>query len=98
MRWALLALLGVVLAASAAYAANQLATQPIGLLSEPISAGDRLAPKARRTAKPKPTRTPTPTPTAPPATPVPTTDDHGGGHGSDDSGGGGNSGHGGGDD
>jgi hypothetical protein len=88
--WALLALLGVVLAAAAAYAANQLATQPVGLSAEPITAGDRLAPKATRT--PRPRRTPTPSPTAPPATPVPTVDDSG--HGSDDSGGGGHGGHG----
>ena len=65
MRWALLALVGVVLAAGAAYAASRLATQPIALESEPITAGESLAPRstpARST--PVPTRTPGPTPTA----------------------------------
>jgi hypothetical protein len=68
IRWTLLALLGVVIAAVAAYAANQLATQPVGLSAEPITAGDRLAPPPRRT--PTSTAVPTATPTA-----VPTADD-----------------------
>ena len=83
IRWTLLALLGVVIAAVAAYGANQLATQPVGLTSEPLSAGQRLAPRTTRTPRPTPTATTSP---VTPVTPVPT-DDHGGesgGHGSDD--------------
>jgi len=96
--WTALALAGLLIAAGAAYAASKIATQPIGLSSEPISAGRALAPKATRPARPKPRRTatprpkPKPTPTrtataAPTSVPtaVPTTDDNGG----SDSGGGG---------
>lgn len=80
-----LALLGVVLAAGIALAASRLASQPIGLSSEPVSAGSDLAPaeparstrpaKRRRTPE-RPTRT-TPTtpvqPTSPPVATAPTT-------------------------
>jgi hypothetical protein len=97
--WILGALAGVVLAAGVTYAASSLSTQRIGISSEPVSAGQELAPKAtatrtatptptpRKKAKPKPTATPQPTATA-----VPTVDDHGGG--SDDHGGGRGGGHG----
>jgi hypothetical protein len=44
MRWLALALLGVVVAAAVAIAASRLVSQQIGLASEPISAGDALAP------------------------------------------------------
>jgi hypothetical protein len=102
LAWAALALAGLLIAAGAAYAASKIATQPIGLSSEPISAGRGLAPKATRTARPKPARTarptrrrtPTPTPTGAPTrtatavpTTVPTVDNSG--SGGDDSGGGG---------
>jgi hypothetical protein len=86
MRWALAALLGVVVAAGAAYAASRLATQPIGLESEPIRAGESLAPRPRTTPKstltPRPTARPTATATAPVATPE-VGDDDSSGHGSD---------------
>src|SRR6478672_10173756 len=97
--WTLGALAGVVLAAGVTYAASSLSTQRIGISSEPVSAGQELAPKATATrtatptptpkkkAKPKPTATPRPTTTA-----IPTVDDHGGG--SDDHGGGRGGGHG----
>ena len=97
--WILGALAGVVLAAGVTYAASSLSTQRIGISSEPVSAGQELAPKAtatrtatptptpRKKAKPKPTATPQPTATA-----IPTVDDHGGG--SDDHGGGRGGGHG----
>jgi hypothetical protein len=97
--WAALALAGLLIAAGAAYAASKITTQPIGLSSEPLSAGRQLAPSQdaapkatatatpRRTATPTPRRTPTPTPTPTrTATAAPTVDDHGGGSGSDDSG------------
>jgi hypothetical protein len=85
-RWIALAVVGLLLAAGASYAASRIATQPIGLSSEPIDAGSDLAPRVRRTPRPAPTRTATPTSTPTrTATPVPTVDDSG----SDDSGGGG---------
>ena len=88
--WILAAVAGVLVIAGVTAAASTLSTQSIGLSSEPLTAGDRLAPTA----------TPTPTPTATPRkpertpTPTPTVDDHGGssgrsgssGHGSDDHG------------
>ena len=44
--WTLGALAGVVLAAGVTYAASSLSTQRIGISSEPVSAGQELAPKA----------------------------------------------------
>jgi hypothetical protein len=89
--WILAAVAGVLVIAGVTAAASTLSTQSIGLSSEPLTAGDRLAPRATPTPKPtvtprKPKRTPTPTSTV---------DDHGGssgrsgssGHGSDDHGG-----------
>lgn len=46
-RWAGLALLGMLIAAGISIAASSLASQQIGLASEPISAGDALAPASR---------------------------------------------------
>src|SRR4051794_1193389 len=93
--WLGAALAGLLVAAGLTTAAAQLSNQRVGLSSEPLTAGDELAPaatpdtSATRTAKPRPTRTATPRPrrTASPqptATAVPTVDDNGG-HGSDDS-------------
>jgi hypothetical protein len=81
VRWAALALLGIVLAAAASYGASELANQPIGLSSEPITAGDQLAPRRTPAPKPKATRTPRPKRTPTP-TPIPTVDDDSSGHGS----------------
>jgi len=47
MRWVGLALLGVLIAVGVAVAASGLVSQQIGLASEPITAGDALAPAAR---------------------------------------------------
>ena len=44
MRWLGLALIGILVAAAVAFAASRLASQQIGLASEPVSAGDALAP------------------------------------------------------
>jgi hypothetical protein len=44
IRWVGLALLGILIAAGVSVAASRLASQQIGLASEPISAGDALAP------------------------------------------------------
>jgi len=46
IRWVALALLGLLIAAGVSIAASSLASQQIGLASEPISAGDALAPQA----------------------------------------------------
>ena len=46
IKWVGLALLGLLVAAGVAIAASNLASQQIGLASEPISAGDALAPAA----------------------------------------------------
>jgi len=50
VRWVGLALLGIVVAAAVAIAASRLASQQIGLASQPVSAGDALAPAAERKA------------------------------------------------
>lgn len=79
LRWLGLALLGILVAAGVAIAASRLASQQIGLASEPISAGDALAPAKlspprhrrrppRHQAKPERTVPTVPTVTAPPAT------------------------------
>ena len=83
--WTLAALGGLVLVAGMTLAASRLSSQTVGLSSEPLQAGQSLAPadatrtpkpkpKARKRAKPKPTATPTPRATATPhatATPAP---------------------------
>lgn len=46
IRWVALALLGLLIAAGVSIAASSLVSQQIGLASEPISAGDALAPQA----------------------------------------------------
>jgi hypothetical protein len=83
-----LAVLGVVLAAAIALAASRLVSQPIGLSSEPVTAGSDLAPAPapasapakrprNRTRTTPTTATTTTTTTAPPV--VTTRDDEGGG-------------------
>lgn len=52
VRWTGLALLGILIAAAVSVAASRLASQQIGLASEPISAGDALAPAQRRPRPP----------------------------------------------
>ena len=86
--WIGAALAGLVVAAGLTTAAAQLSNQRVGLSSEPLSAGDALAPTATptpaRTATPTrtPRRTATPTPTR---TAAPTVDDHdNSGRGGDD--------------
>jgi hypothetical protein len=93
MRWLALALLGVLVAAIVAVVASRLVSQQIGLASEPISAGDALAPHVsheRRShlkprpspdresiPKPEPEPAPEPQPTAPEAHPSPESSDDG---------------------
>ena len=47
LRWIGLAVLGILIAAAISIAASRLASQQIGLASQPISAGDALAPAAK---------------------------------------------------
>jgi hypothetical protein len=47
-RWLGLALLGILVAAGVSIAASRLASQQIGLASQPVSAGDALAPASER--------------------------------------------------
>jgi hypothetical protein len=83
-----LALLGVAIAAGVSIAASRLASQQIGLASQPISAGDALVPHVshrpgirKHPQKTVPTQTPTtqtttapqPAPVPPPTTATPTT-------------------------
>lgn len=83
VRWLGLAALGMLIAAGVSVAASNLASQQIGLSSEPISAGDALAPAAgekvgapsRQHRQQKrdthPTSPPQTTPMPPPTTTVP---------------------------
>lgn len=77
LRWLGLALLGILIAAGVSIAASSLASQQIGLASQPISAGDALAPsmkekprhrrpKQHRANRDSTTTSPTPS-TAPPS-------------------------------
>lgn len=69
VRWLALALLGLLIAAAVSIAASSLVSQQIGLDSEPISAGDALAPQAsarpNRPQGPRHERSPTKAPAAP---------------------------------
>lgn len=75
--WMLLALLGLVLAAGVTAAASELSSQRVGLASEPLSAGDQLAPptpaRQRLAKKKSPARSnaPSTAPTSPTTTTSP---------------------------
>jgi hypothetical protein len=71
--WALAAVLGIALAAGISFATSQLTSQRIGLGSEPLTAGRRLAPPPPAVARGKttPKRTQPPT-SASPRTPTTT--------------------------
>ena len=76
LRWIALALAGLVIAAGASLASSRLAGQHIGLASEPITAGNELAPpedhaaSRHRRAKSHTRTTPQRTTPATPATPT----------------------------
>jgi outer membrane biosynthesis protein TonB len=55
LRWMGLALLGILIAAAISIAASRLASQQIGLASQPISAGNALAPPGKKRETPQPT-------------------------------------------
>lgn len=75
LRWLGLALLGILIAAGVSIAASSLASQQIGLASQPISAGDALAPSTkekprhRRPKQHRANRDPTTTSPAPSTAP-----------------------------
>lgn len=76
IKWAGLALAGLLIAVGVAIAAGNLAGRQIGLASEPISAGDALAPAASPSGghgsqSPGPGHGDSTTPTAPTTTPEP---------------------------
>jgi hypothetical protein len=60
--WMLAALGGLVLVAGMTLAASRLSTLQVGLSSEPLQAGQALAPAATATAAPKPKSKPKPKP------------------------------------
>jgi hypothetical protein len=73
LRWPLLALLGLLVAAAIAFLATQMVSQKIGISSEPLSAGRALAPRSPAAKKSPLVRTTTlTTPATPVPAPVPT--------------------------
>ena len=66
--WIALALVGLVVAVAVSYAASRLASTKVGLTSEPLSAGLRLAPTVT-TPSPAPSRPPAATQPSRPANP-----------------------------
>lgn len=90
--WVVAAVLGLALAAGITLAASQLSSQRVGLSGEPLSAGDRLVPRAqprptqRRPSHPsRPARPSQPSPTSQPSQPSqPSSGDDGGDAGGDD--------------
>ena len=73
LRWTLLALLGLAVAAAISVAASNLVSQRIGLASEPLTAGQELAPPPRGDARRSNDRHSRPTTTAPTTTATTTT-------------------------
>jgi hypothetical protein len=51
-KWVALALVGLLVAIAVAFAGSRLVSRQIGLSSEPIGAGDQLAPRVVRTRTP----------------------------------------------
>ena len=82
LRWPLLALLGLLVAAAIAFLATRAVSTDIGISSEPPTAGQALSPAIRKPAhhRPRPTTTTVPVPAPAPA-PAPS---GGGGGESDD--------------
>lgn len=73
--WVVVALVGLVVAAGVTAAASRLSSQRVGLASEPLSAGERLAPGSGRSASTETIRPARPRPAhkraSPPATTTP---------------------------
>jgi hypothetical protein len=58
LAWIAVGLVGLALAAGVTYAATQLSSQRIGLLAEPPSAGEELAPRSAAKTTPRQAREP----------------------------------------
>jgi len=72
LRWTAAALAGLAFAVAIGIAASTLASERIGLSSEPLSAGGELAPAAvKQPPKRKHEEPATPAPVSPPVAPVP---------------------------
>lgn len=71
IRWVGLALLGLLIAAGVSIAAGSLVSQQIGLASEPVSAGDALAPQSQQRPARNRERRHVATPTQSPAASAP---------------------------
>lgn len=83
LRWPLLALLGLLVAAAIAFLATRAVSTDIGISSEPPSAGRALSPSTKPARRhPANTSTTSPVPTATVTVPRPSTGD--GGDGGDD--------------
>ena len=66
--WILLAVTGLVVAVAVSVAASKLSEPQVGLTSEPVTAGERLAPRTRATTPADGRTTTTETPTTPTTT------------------------------
>jgi hypothetical protein len=53
LRWALFALIGLLVAASVAFVATRMVSAKIGISSEPVTAGESLSPQAQPKRKPE---------------------------------------------
>jgi hypothetical protein len=75
IKWVALALVGLVIAAGVAVLGSSLASRQIGLSSEPLRAGDALAPSTIQTPESRPAKPRGPgIPTAPPEPVAPPTE------------------------
>ena len=86
LRWPLLALLGLLVAAAIAFLATRAVSTDIGISSEPPTAGQALSPAIRKPAhhRQRPTTTSTPTATVTVPVPAPAPAPSGGGGGESD--------------
>jgi hypothetical protein len=78
LRWVALALAGLLVAVAVAYAASRLASPHVGLTSEPVSAGAKLAPAPAPRPAPRRRHPPAPTTTVTVPAPAPPSGDDGG--------------------
>ena len=83
--WVVAAVLGLALAAGITLAASQLSSQRVGLSGEPLSAGDRLVPRAQpQPAQRRPSRPAQPSPPSHSQPSRPPSDEDAGDTGGDD--------------
>ena len=79
LRWITLAMAGLLVAVAVAYAASRLASPNVGLTSEPVSAGAKLAPAQAPRPASRRHHPPAPTTTVTVPAPAPPSGDDGGG-------------------